>query len=661
MNHSSHIEHDEQTHWKPQEKSVLRYFLLYFSPLFLIISLVFAALIYNDYSRTLDLINANERLQVNIIKKTLVRDLSDIGPDLRILLNSDAFQDYLATGSSTNRQKLENAFSLFAHQRRLYAQIRFIDASGDEQVRIDYDNERVSRTTDEQMQNKADRYYFIETMKIERGDIYVSPLDLNVELGKIEVPYKPVMRFATPVYDADNNKRGILILNYLANRMLHHFDELLEGTWGHIELLNQDGYWIRSHEKHREWAFMFGRETLYKNIHGIIWQNILLKDHGSIRDNRALYNFTTIDPLATVRESIRFIPEFGKLVHKTEHRVWKLISDVSNDVTRKRLVDHIIHISGPIWSLFILILLFGSWRYATHHVKNLQLQLEAELHARVFSWTTEGVIITDAQSNILDVNNGFTRITGYARKEVIGKNPRILSSGRHDESFYNTMWTQLKENGFWEGEIYNRRQDGALYYEWLHIAAVFDRKKHVINYIAVFSDITHIKDSEEELIRQAYEDPLTKLGNRLALDTFLDDEIARSHRHGTGIVLLYLDLNAFKPINDTYGHAVGDIVLREVSNRLQAHARETDKAIRIGGDEFALVLTDIDEHARIDDIISRIVKSIEQDIRTTWGHFSIGVSVGRATFPDDADNKKALIEIADRNMYQDKRANKAER
>ena len=649
---------DNAVHWKPQAQSVSRFFFIYFTPLFLFLTVVLIGMVIGDYLRTSRLINANEKLQINLIRKTLTRDLSEIGPDLRILIQGDNFQDYLSHPDAETKRKLEKTFSLFANHRRVYEQIRFINTKGQEDVRIDFNNGRIFHVPTDQLQDKYSRYYFKESINLERGDIFVSPLDLNVEHEKVETPHKPVIRFATPVFDSKGQKRGILILNYLAKRMLGHFDEMLDGTWGHIDFLNQDGYWIRSHIKERNWSFMFDKKKRFQDIHDDVWQTILSKEKGYIEDNTSFFNFVTINPLATMRESIRFIPEFGNIIHQSDDRVWKIVSDVSKEVITERLIDNLVHISGPVWALLLALITLGSWRFSVHQVKLQQLQLEAELHARVFSWTTEGVTITDASAKILDVNNGFTRITGYSREEVLGRNPNILSSGRHDKGFYKAMWSEIKSNGFWEGEIYNRRKDGGLYYEWLHVAAVFDHNKRVLNYIAVFSDITKKKTTEESLIRQAYEDPLTGLGNRLALDIFLDQEIARSQRYHSMVAFLYLDLNNFKPINDTYGHAVGDLVLREVSKRLLAQARDTDKVIRLGGDEFGFVMTDILDLNQVNDVAKRVIKSLEQEINTIWGNFKIGASLGIAIYPDDAKDKESLIGHADQAMYINKREQK---
>lgn len=640
--------------WRPETTSVFRRFLFYFVPLFFAITLLFAGLLVADYLRIASLINANEQLQVNTIRKTLVRDLEDIGPDLRILIQSEHLHEYLASPSVESKLRLEHTFGLIAEHKQRYDQIRFIDSEGQERVRVDYINGKAVGVQEDQLQDKSDRYYFRESSTLEQGDVFVSPLDLNIEHGQVEVPHKPVMRFATPVFDSTGHRRGIVILNYLAERMLRHFDEMLDGTWGHIEFLNQDGYWIRSHIKTRNWGFMLGQEQRFLDAHGDLWHTIAERDKGRVDDQRALYNFATVRPLATVRESIRFVPELGDVSQQTEYWQWKIVSDVPREVLTERLLENLVNISGPVWILLVIVLVVGSWRFAVNQVMRRRLQTESDLHAKVFSWTTEGVTITDSQGTILDVNSAFSRITGYSRDEVLGKNPRILSSGQHDKHFYTCMWTDIISHGFWEGEIYNRRKDGTLYCEWLRIATAFDHNKRVLNYIAVFSDISKKKETEQTLIRQALQDPLTGLGNRSALDSFLGLQLARARRTGNKIACLYFDLNEFKPINDAYGHAAGDAVLREISKRLSSHARETDSVARLGGDEFVVVLSDIVSREQVDTIVQRILGSLEQEIDTAWGSFTITVSMGKSLYPDDANDQESLIRYADKAMYADK-------
>lgn len=483
-----------------EKKAIYRQFISYFVPLFLILTLFMAILLGGDWLRTKNLIDTNEELQVKLIKNTLTRDLENIAPDLHLLLHNNSFNNFLNDPTADNLSKLQQSFSLFATHKQLYQQVRFIDTAGEEVVRIDYKSGKVVTVTGPSLQNKGNRYYFKESIALQRGAIFVSPIDLNVEHGLIEQPYQPMIRFATPVFDHTGTKRGILILNYLAERMLLHFDEVTSGTWGHIELLNKDGYWIRSHKREREWGFMLPHNRHFSDKHGEeAWSTMRQTEAGRIDQQDGIYSYVTLNPVAVTMESLKNVPDFHGVFQQNSNLGWKIVSDVETQVMYRRLLENLIYISGPVWTLLIILSLIGSWRLATHKIVQQQLQHEAELHAKVFAWTTEGITITDTDANILDVNNGFSQITGYTPEDVVGKNSNILSSGQHDAAFYHQLWAELANRGFWEGEIYNRGKAGNIFCEWLRINTVYDHNKRPVNYVAIFSDITKRRARENEL------------------------------------------------------------------------------------------------------------------------------------------------------------------
>ena len=217
---------------------------------------------------------------------------------------------------------------------------------------------------------------------------------------------------------------------------------------------------------------------------------------------------------------------------------------------------------------------------------------ELKLAAQVFESGNEGMVITDGDNRIITVNQAFTRITGYRPEEVVGQNPAIFSSGRHDADFYRQMWHQLRDTGAWSGEIWNRRKDGSLYPEWLNISSVRDEGGQASHYIAAFSDITERKAAEAQVRHLAEYDALTNLPNRVLLQDRLGQAIAAARRAGSCLALLFLDLDRFKNINDSLGHAVGDQVLCLVGERLVAAVRASDTVSRQGGDEFVVLLQD---------------------------------------------------------------------
>ena len=283
-------------------------------------------------------------------------------------------------------------------------------------------------------------------------------------------------------------------------------------------------------------------------------------------------------------------------------------------------------------------------------------EIEAKLRqsAVVFESTSEGVVITDNNSIILDVNCAFSEITGYERSEVIGQNTSIISSGRHDRIFYEKMWNSLNSTGRWKGEIWNRRKNGSVYPEWLTITAVNNERGELTNYIAVFSDISSIKDAHDKLDFLAYHDALTGLPNRLLLNERLEASISRAARHNSKLAILFIDLDRFKNINDSFGHKAGDDLLQYISSGLKNVTRKEDLVARISGDEFIIVLEDIDEPDSIIGPVNKIMDNVSSSITIEGHNIHPTVSIGISLFPMDGDNVIDLISNADAAMYRAK-------
>lgn len=278
--------------------------------------------------------------------------------------------------------------------------------------------------------------------------------------------------------------------------------------------------------------------------------------------------------------------------------------------------------------------------------------------ASVFEHANEGIVITDAKGSILDINAAFTRITGYARAEVLGRNPRLLSSGRQGPEFYAAMWQALNESGTWSGEIWNRRKTGEVFAELLTISAIKDEKGDVRRYVALFSDITTIKEHERQLIRLAHHDTLTDLPNRALLADRMRQAMARVKRNGHRMGVILLDLDGFKWINDSVGHDTGDAVLVTVARRLEGSVRAQDTVARLGGDEFVLVVQDV---TNVDDVLliaEKALGSLRASIEVGGRKYYVSGSAGITLYPDDGDDDQTLIRNADVAMYQAKTAGK---
>ncbi|MDR3727188.1 MAG: PAS domain S-box protein [Terracidiphilus sp.] len=295
--------------------------------------------------------------------------------------------------------------------------------------------------------------------------------------------------------------------------------------------------------------------------------------------------------------------------------------------------------------------------------EDITLQKQAEerlqLAANVFTHAHEGILITDADGKIVDVNETFSRISGYSREEALGHNPRLLKSGVQGPEFYAEMWRTLKEKGQWSGEVWNRAKSGDIYAELLAISAVRNESGKVHQYVALFSDITAIKEHERQLEHIAHYDVLTGLPNRVLLGDRLSQAMAQSHRRNRKLAVAYLDLDGFKAINDRHGHEAGDLLLSETAHNMKLTLREGDTLSRLGGDEFVAVLLDLDDVETSEPILRRLLDAAAEPVE--FGAFSLQVtaSVGVAFFPQAEDvDADQLLRQADQAMYQAKLAGK---
>jgi len=283
-----------------------------------------------------------------------------------------------------------------------------------------------------------------------------------------------------------------------------------------------------------------------------------------------------------------------------------------------------------------------------------QAAAQLDLAAKVFEQGGEGIAITDAACNIVMINQAFTRITGYSEVEVLGRNPSLLASGRHNEAFYQSMWESIESLGHWQGEIWNRRKDGSVYPEWLLISRV-DGDGATTHYIGTFIDITQHKEAEASIQRLAHFDALTGLPNRSLLEERVRHDLARAHRGREALALMFVDLDRFKNVNDSLGHRVGDALLIQVAERLRRAVRDEDTVSRLGGDEFIVVLpsTDADGAAHV---AAKLLEVMAPPYRIEQHELTCSLSAGIAMYPADGESFEALSMSADTAMYRAKQS-----
>ena len=278
-------------------------------------------------------------------------------------------------------------------------------------------------------------------------------------------------------------------------------------------------------------------------------------------------------------------------------------------------------------------------------------EAELKLASLIFNASTASIVATDADNRIVAVNAAFSRITGYEAQEVIGRDPRLLQSGRQSNVFYQEMWQTLERYGHWEGEWWNRRKDGEEYAEQVIMNVVRDGDGGVYRYVKVASDITEKKRLNDLIWRQAHYDTVTNLPNRQLFFVCLAGEIDNCRALGSRLALYFIDLDGFKQVNDEHGHAVGDKVLAEAAGRITGCVRSSDTVARLGGDEFTVILPGVADRARVEEVAQDIIKALAQPFRFGEVAAQISGSIGIVLFPDHGSDGAELVKLADQAMY----------
>lgn len=347
--------------------------------------------------------------------------------------------------------------------------------------------------------------------------------------------------------------------------------------------------------------------------------------------------------------------------------VYLLVSIVWLQLSQQLLINFLdephalvrwLQVRGYVWvALSALVIYLICVRFVRAHQVQLPQQENRERlrqAAAVFDCTREGVLVTDAQGLIVHVNRAFMEITGYQQEDVMGERPSLFKSGRHSSNFYQQMFQTLEDKGEWSGEIWNRRKSGDIYPQWQTIRVIHDDQGQVSHHVAVFSDISAIKDSEHELAHLAHHDPLTDLPNRLLFTDRAEQALASAQVHKRGCALLLMDLDHFKIINDSLGHNVGDQLLKAVGERLKGLFGPGVTLARLGGDEFAVLAESCPQVIQAAAIAQRMLDAMKDPFVFDGNQLFISASVGISLFPSDALSAQQLLRNADSALFKAK-------
>ncbi len=443
-------------------------------------------------------IETSESLNIAIGTKVVNKDLESVRTDLMVLSENRGFTELDGISIHHAIKHIGQEFLAYSKYKQIYDQIRYLDESGREVIRVNYKDGKSELVPESKLQNKANRYYFSESIILEKGDIYVSPFDLNVERGAVEIPYKPMIRFATPVFNQERRKIGIVVLNYLGSRLLTDLKSNLANIIDHTMLLNSDGYWLLSPNKEKEWGFMLGNDARFGIGDAAAWKVIKNSDSGQFYNRRGLYTYETIYPFRKVgiKNGAGEITTAGS--EDGNAYQWKLISHLPKheiDSIASSMVDKMLFFILP---LYVVFLLGGLW-LSFIRARNAEIEEGLLIREEALMAAANMVVITDTNGVVQWVNPAFTECTGYTFDDVVGGSAEMLKSGQHDEIFYQNLWDTISAGDVWRGEFVNRKKDGSTYHDEATITPVKDKDGRIVSYIAIKQDVTERKEAEDRL------------------------------------------------------------------------------------------------------------------------------------------------------------------
>ena len=489
-------------------KALLKRFLMIYIPVAIALSLILFAAIHSDVQSRTKNLEQREASRIEVAKGRVTRDIASVDIDMRIIVNLPLLKEYLDTGNPVKKTRLENILLDISRETRRYDQIRYIDASGNENIRVNFNRGEPAAVPDDKLQNKADRYYFTDTFKLDKGEIYVSPLDLNVEHGRVEIPFKPMIRYGTPVFDSSGHKKGIILLNYLGGELLQNFREVMHGVNPHGSmLLNRNGYWLSGSNRSDEWGFMLDKhDRTFTHDFPKEWKIISAADHGSLLSDHGLFVYTTVFPLLGDKYlSASAAPAQSEKESIDREYYWKIVSLVPHNLivgdafyTKPfgRVLLIAIYLLLALVSLFVATIALGRKR------ARAALQDSATRIQTILRSVADGIITINDRGIVEGMNPAAEKLFGYTAAEVSDQNISMLMPephhSKHDEYLEHYRVTGESRIIGVGREVEGRRKDGSTFPMDLAVS------KMILNdqcfFTGIVRDITERKQTEQNLV-----------------------------------------------------------------------------------------------------------------------------------------------------------------
>jgi diguanylate cyclase (GGDEF)-like protein/PAS domain S-box-containing protein len=632
-------------------------FLKIIFPLVLISALGAVVFQIQSYRSEVEDLRVHGEASVRSSGELIYSDFQDTTADLRVLAASTAVRKMLESGGHQAIEDVANDFMAFSANKQKYDQIRYIDAQGMERIRINYNGGQPSIVPAEQLQNKADRYYFQDTMSLSRGEIFVSPLDLNIENGKLEQPRKPMIRFGMPLYDSAGNKRGVLIINYLGDHFLGHLRNVPDFRVSEAMLLSAEGYWLLAPNPEDEWGFMYKNGRRFQNRFPAAWQAFHQQERGAYQDDTGIFAYTAIRPMlegqsSSTGASEAYAPSTG--IRAPRDYAWTLVSYIPAKVLALKQARRW-QIGLLQYGLLLLVLipltLAFSWAHVRRRAADSQIERLEQRMRDITRSLAVGLFVLDQNGRLSMMNPEAERLLGWTETELCGEEVHdlILPELESDAAGELKNGFVLQEHS--RNDDLFQRKDGSSFHAAYVVSPLLIAEQPAGTVVS-FQDISERKRMEREMERMATQDELTGLYNRRELNKRLEEELRRAERYDQYFSVWMLDIDHFKQINDTFGHQDGDTVLKVLAENLKQMLRDTDIVARFGGEEFTAILAHTDLELAMQ--MAERVRAEMAEMAVGPNHdnrLSVTVSIGVAAYPMHGTTAEDLIRAADQGLY----------
>ncbi len=558
--------------------------------------------------------------------------------DLLIIKKSNELSNFIKNPTQLNKAEVEQMFYRVALSKKNFEKIRLIDINGNEFIGVNNSNGYPTIVETASLQNKADRYYFKESIKLKEGEFYFSDIDLNYEDGKVENPYKPIVRIITPIYNLNNELMGILIVNYLVeniinifNTQMNNFDYDMTDSY----LVNSDGYFLYNKDTGKTFSFGVEQEENqynFKDINSDVYNYILKNNTGYIIDNNFLYYFKQIFPTSKVETAMN------------EKYSWYIITDYNLNnfnTINKSILFYLSLMDLVVLVIFCLLIFFS---ILISYLRNRERE-QLLITNKIAENTNDAVLITDRFTKIIFVNNAFEKTTGFSKDEVIGLKTSYFKSGLHKNDFYQKMWKELNEKGSWEGELWDRKKDGLFYPKLLKIFAIKKKLTNSVDkYIGIYYDLTRLKQNEEDITKLKNYNVETNLPNEQLLLKLVESNIESTKNKFFG--LFCFSIINYQDLINSRGNEEISKKIKEFIQNLNNLISKNDFIAQISKNTFVIGLVNYESKNEIESFINLFFNHNKESLNDNSDCCYFQIKAGISTYFESNINPKDLLREA---------------